>query len=125
MSRPRPKIHGLLAFVALFALAGCATTPPPTSELAGARSLVERASDGLDSGAGVAEVKRAEMWLRDADVLLADRRNTEALLLARRASASAELAIARQRAAVAATAMAEARAENARIERELNRGESQ
>lgn len=125
MSRPRSKIHGLLACVALFALAGCATTPPPTSDLAGARSLVERARDGLDSGAGVAEVKRADMWLRDADVLMADRRNAEALLLARRASASAELAIARQRAAVAANSLAQARAENARIEQELTAGESQ
>lgn len=124
MSRPRPKIHGLLAFVALLALAGCATTPPPTGELAAARSLVERARDGLDAGAGVAEVKRADMWLRDADVLLADRRHSEALLLARRAAASAELAIARQRAAAASVALGDARAENARIERELNRGES-
>jgi hypothetical protein len=125
MSRPRSKIHGLLAFVALLALAGCATTPPPTSDLAGARSLVERARDGLDSGAGVAEVKRAEMWLRDADVLMTDRRNAEALLLARRASASAELAIARQRAAAAGNALGQARAENARIEQALTAGESQ
>lgn len=122
MSRPAPKIHRVLAIVALFAFAGCATTPPPTTDLAGARSLLERARAGLDTGAGVAEVKRAEMWLRDADVLMGGRRNADALLLARRAAASAELALARQRAAVAAEAANAAQAENARIEREMSRG---
>jgi hypothetical protein len=122
MSRPASKIHHVLAIVALFAFAGCATTPPPTSDLAGARSLLERAREGLDTGAGIAEVKRAEMWLRDADVLMEGGRNSDALLLARRAAASAELALARQRAVAAAEAANAAQTENARIERELSRG---
>ncbi len=106
----------------LFALGACATVPPPTGDLAGARSLVERARAGLAVGAGAVEVARAEAWLRDADALLANRRHADALLLARRASASAELALARQRAARANAALADARSENARIERELARG---
>jgi hypothetical protein len=122
MSRTVRKIHHGPAIAALFALAGCATVPPPTGDLAGARSLVDRARASLDSGAGAAEVARAESWLRDAETLVDARRNADALLLARRAAASAELAIARQRAARADAALAEARAENARIERELQRG---
>lgn len=122
MSRTARKIHLVLAIAALFALAGCATVPPPTADIAGARSLVERARAGLDAGAGAAEVARAEAWLRDADALVANRRHADALLLARRAAASAELALARQRAARASEALADARAENARIERELSRG---
>lgn len=122
MSRTACKIHLVLATAALLALAGCATVPPPTGDIAGARGLMERARAGLDAGAGGAEVARAESWLRDADALVANRRHADALLLARRAAASAELALARQRAARASAALAEARAENARVERELSRG---
>ena len=122
MSRPARKIHLVLAIAALFAFAGCATVPPPTGDIAGARSLTERARAGVDAGAGAAEVARAESWLRDADALVAAERHADALLLARRAAASAELALARQRAALAGAALAEARMENARIERELSRG---
>jgi hypothetical protein len=122
MSRTARKIHHGLAIVALFALAGCATVPPPTGDLAGARGLVERARAGLDAGAGATEVARAEAWLRDAEALVGARRHADALLLARRAAASAELALARQRAARADVALNEASVENARIERELQRG---
>jgi hypothetical protein len=124
MSRPARKIHLVLAIAALFAFAGCATVPAPTGDIAGARSLTERARAGVDAsaGAGAAEAARAESWLRDADALVAAKRHADALLLARRAAASAELALARQRAARAGAALAEARMENARIERELSRG---
>lgn len=125
MSRPARKIHLVLATAALLALVGCATVPPPTGDISGARGLVERARAGVDNGVGAAEVARAESWLRDADALVSAKRNADALLLARRAAASAELALARQRAARANAALAEARAENARIERELSRGGAQ
>lgn len=125
MSRPARKIHRALATAALLALVGCATVPPPTADIAGARGLAERARAGIEGGVGAAEVARAEAWLRDADALVGAKRNADALLLARRAAASAELALARQRAARANAALAEARAENARIERELARGGSQ
>jgi hypothetical protein len=122
MSWTARKIHRGLAIVAWITLAGCATLPPPTADLAGARALVERARAGLDAGAGAAEIERAEAWLRDADALVVARRHEDALLLARRAAASAELALARQRAARANASLTEASVENARLEQELGRG---
>jgi hypothetical protein len=122
MSRPARKIHLALVTAALIAFAGCATVPAPIGDIAAARSLTERARAGVDAGVGAAEAARAESWLRDAEALVAAKRHADALLLARRAAASAELALAKQRAARAATALAEARLENARVERELARG---
>ena len=57
MSWTARKIHRGLAIVAWITLAGCATLPPPTADLAGARALVERARAGLDAGAGAAEIE--------------------------------------------------------------------
>ena len=98
--------NALLALALTVALAGCASLPPPTGELAAAQQAVARASQGdADQYAGT-ELARAQAQLSQAQAALSAGHDDDARNLALAAAAEADLAYARSRAAVAEAALA-------------------
>lgn len=84
----------LLAAVLVSAMAGCATLPPPTSELAAAQQAVARAGQAdADQYAGTA-IARARDELSQAQAAMARGRDDDARALANAAAADAEFAYA-------------------------------
>ena len=84
----------LLAAVLVSALAGCATLPPPTSELAAAQQAVARAGQAdADQYAGAA-IARARDALSQAQAAMARGRDDDARALANAAAADADFAYA-------------------------------
>ena len=89
-------------FAAALVMAGCASSPPPTVELARAQSAV-RVADELgaeDSPQAALHVQMARDYLAVAHRRMDDDDNGEAALALRRAEADAELAISLVREAV-------------------------
>jgi multidrug resistance efflux pump len=80
-----------LLFMPLAALAACATTPPPTSEMAAARAAVAQAAPAASEYAAQ-ELRVAQVKLERAEAALAAERNTDARLLAEQAEVDARLA---------------------------------
>lgn len=84
----------LLAAVLVSALAGCASLPPPTSELAAAQQAVARAGQAdADQYAGTA-IARARDELSQAQAAMARGRDDDARALANAAAADADFAYA-------------------------------
>lgn len=84
----------LLAAVLVSALAGCATLPPPTSELSAAQQAVTRAGQAdADQYAGTA-IARARGELSQAQAAMARGRDDDARALANAAAADADFAYA-------------------------------
>ncbi|MGN6513367.1 MAG: DUF4398 domain-containing protein, partial [Lysobacteraceae bacterium] len=82
----------LLAASLVSALAGCATLPPPTSELAAAQQAVSRAGQAdADQYAGSA-IDRARGELSQAQAAMARGRDDDARALANAAAADADFA---------------------------------
>lgn len=100
-----------LAAALVLALAGCASLPPPTAELAGAQQAVARA-DAADAdqyaGQEVGDARRA---LGQAQAAMSSGREDEARSLALLAASAADLAAARSREAAANADLARRRAE--------------
>jgi hypothetical protein len=126
MTPTRPKIHRtawrfarVVAPWLALALAGCASAPPPLSELDDAAALIERA-EAEDAG------RHAPMELRFADEKLAraraavdDKDYARAVLLADQAEVDAEFAFAKARQAKARLAVEAKAAENEQLRRDV------
>lgn len=109
----------LTCTVFAFALAACASLPPPTGELATAQQAVTRA-DGADADQYAAQdVALARRQLEQAQAALADGREDEARRLALAAGADADLAYARSREALATAELNRRRAEIAELQERL------
>ena len=109
----------LLAVLLASALAGCATLPPPTSELAAARQAVERAGQADADQYASAAIARARDGLSRAQAALAAGRNDDARALANLAAADADLAFARSRAATLAAGVRQRQDEIAALQQRL------
>lgn len=108
-----------LVFGCVLALTACATTPPPTGELATARQSVSRASDADAEQYAPTELARAGELLSQAQASMADGREAEARDLALRATALADLALARSRDAAVRAELEQRRAEVADLRQRL------
>ncbi|MDQ2703479.1 MAG: DUF4398 domain-containing protein [Pseudomonadota bacterium] len=112
--------HGRMAQAALLlALAGCATLPPPTAELAAARTALANAgnADADQYSPDVLASARAELSI--AQAAMAEGRNAQARDAALMATAGAELASADSRARVLDNEYAQRRDEIARLRAQL------
>src|SRR3546814_2036443 len=115
--------HGRMAqAVLLLALVGCATLPPPTSELAAAQAAVANAgnADADQYSPDVFASARAELSI--AQAAMAEGRNQQARDAALVATAGAELAAADSRAQVPENDYALRRDELARLRAQLQVG---
>lgn len=110
-----------LACGCVLALTACATTPPPTAELATARQAVSRASDAHAEQYAAAELARAASLLTQAQAAMANGKEGEARDLALRSAALAELATARSRGAVVGAELEQRRAEVTDLQQRLHR----
>lgn len=109
-----------LAAGAVLALAGCATLPPPTTELAAAQQAVTRADMADADQYAPRDVEQARDALRGAQAAMAKGREQDARRLALLAAAAADLAHARSRHAQAATELAQRRTEVAALRERLD-----
>lgn len=110
-----------LAFA--FALAACASLPPPTGELSAAQQAVMRA-DGADADQYAAqEIALARSELAQAQAALGEGREDEARRLALAAAVDADLAYARSREALATAELQQRRAEVAELKDRLQSGD--
>ena len=114
---PRP-LHGVGLVLAL-ALAGCASLPPPTAELAAAQNAVARADAADGQQYAPEELERARTALSRAQAAMAAGRERDARVLAGLSEASADLATARGAQAQAEATLAQRRAEVASLRQRL------
>jgi outer membrane protein OmpA-like peptidoglycan-associated protein len=105
--------------VIAFALSACASTPPPTNELAAAQQAVARAESADADQYASAELGSARSALAAAQAAMAQGDDDEARVLAERASADGELALARSRAATTRADIAQRSAEIASLRQQL------
>ena len=91
----RRALLGALSVLA--ALAGCASMPPPTSQVSAARQSVTRAGTADADQYAPADIARARDELQQAQAALGTGRNEDALALANSAAADADLAYATSR----------------------------
>jgi starvation-inducible outer membrane lipoprotein len=108
-----------LACGCVLALTACASTPPPTGELAAARQAVSRASDADAEQYASSELARAGELLAQAQAAMAGGREGEARDLALRSAALADLATARSREASVGAELEQRRAEVADLRQRL------
>lgn len=87
----------LCALAVSASLAGCASLPPPTSQVAAAQQAISRASNADADQYAAADLARASDELEQAQAALAAGRNEDALALANSAGADADLAYAASR----------------------------
>lgn len=114
----RRPLHGAGLVLAL-ALAGCASLPPPTAELAAARDAVARADAADALQYAPQDLERARTALSRAQAAMSDGNERDARALAVLAEASAELAGARSAQAQAEATLAQRRAEVATLRQRL------
>jgi len=103
----------------VLALAACASTPPPTEELAAAQLSVARAGDADADQYAPQDLAQARRALEQAQAAMANQRSDEARTLALSASALADLAHARARQAATDSELAARRAEITDLRRQL------
>lgn len=114
----RPLLQGV-TLAGVLALAGCASAPPPTEELAAAQLSVARAGDADADQYAPADIDQARMALRQAQSAMASDRSDEARTLALSASALADLAHARARQAATEAELSARRAEITNLRQRL------
>ena len=115
LPRPMP-LAALLAAGSLALLSACASTPPPTAEMAVGRAAVERAAGPAAADAPV-EMAAARDKLTRANAAFADKDYALARRLANEAEADATLAEAQSRSVRSSRALAEVR-DGARVLRQ-------
>lgn len=98
---PATRHAARCALVMALALAGCASLPPPTAEIDGARQAVARADAADGDQYAPAQVAQARAGLERAQAAMARGRDDEARSAALAAAADADLANVMSRAAVA------------------------
>ena len=109
----------LLAAVLASALSACASLPPPTSELAGARQAVTRA-EGADADQYAAqELGVARNALSQAQAAMSTGDEGDARKFALAAAADADLAYAKSREALATAELNQRRAEVTQLRQRL------
>ncbi|MDR7194166.1 DUF4398 domain-containing protein [Luteimonas terrae] len=114
----RPMLQGL-ALGAVLGLAGCASTPPPTEELAAAQLSVARAGDADADQYAPGDIEQARRALSQAQAAMGAGRGDEARTLALSASALADLAHARARQAETESELSARRAEITNLRQRL------
>ena len=115
----------LLAAVLASALAGCASTPPPTGELSTAQQAVMRADDADADQYAPQDLNAARSALSAAQGALSQGKDEDARRLALTAVAEADLALARSREAKTGAELNQRRAEIAELRRRLQTGAGQ
>lgn len=108
-----------LALAGVLGLAGCASTPPPTEELAAAQLSVTRAADADADQYASADIQQARRALSQAQAAMGMDRADEARTLALSASALADLAHARARQAETESELSARRAEITNLRQRL------
>ena len=111
------RAGGAVAFALV--LAGCASTPPPTAELAAAESAVAEAAGGSAGDFAPVELGFARDKLAAAQAAVEAREYERARSAAAQAQADAELALAKSRAAQARAEVQRRSEENAALRRDL------
>lgn len=112
--------HALLCGVAIaFALAGCATLPPPTAELDAAQQAVARADAADGDQYAAPQLAQARAGLEMAQAAMARGRDDEARSAALAAAADADLAHVLSRAAVARAEFAQQQAQVGELRQRL------
>ena len=101
------------------ALAGCATAPPPLSELDDAAALIERARDADAARHAPVELRFAEEKLARARAAVDDKAYALAVRFADLAEVDAEFAIAKSRQARARLAVEAKAGENEQLRRDV------
>jgi outer membrane protein OmpA-like peptidoglycan-associated protein len=115
------RICGL---VIAFALSACASTPPPTNELAAAQQAVSRAENADADQYAAAELATARNALSAAQAAMARGDDDQARVLADSAAADGDLAFARSRAATTRAEIEQRRAEIASLRQRLQLDET-
>lgn len=115
----------LLTLGLSFAVAACATMPPPTGELAAAQQAVTRA-EGADADQYASpDIANAREALRRAQAAMADGAEADARRFALAAAADADLAHARSREAIATAELAQREDEINRLRQRMQTGGGQ
>jgi outer membrane protein OmpA-like peptidoglycan-associated protein len=109
----------LCGLVIAFALSACASTPPPTNELAAAQQAVSRAEDADADQYAAAELAAARNALGAAQAAMARGDDDQARVLAATAAADGELALARSHAATTRAEIEQRRREIASLRQRL------
>ncbi len=112
----------LLAAVLASGLAGCASAPPPTSELSAAQQAVLRADDADADQYAPQDLNAARSALSAAQAALSQGKHEDARRLAQTAVAEADLAHAHSREAVTRAELEQRQAEIAELRRRLQAG---
>lgn len=113
--------YGLASAAALVvALAACASTPPPTAQLAVARSTITDAQSAGAAEHAAVELRSAQENLARAQTAVREERNEEARHYAEIAEVDAKLAETRARSEKARRAAAEIRSSIETLRQELN-----
>lgn len=120
MTPSRRKIHRTLVAAGLLAgLAGCASLPPPTSELGAAEAAVKAADNPDDQRYAADELAAARGDLAAAQDAMAKQDNDRARWFATAAQADADLAHAKGRALAAQSQVAIKTDDNANLRHRL------
>lgn len=106
----RPLLQAC-CLASVLALGACASTPPPTEELAAARLSVTRAGDADADQYAPEDIAQARRALEQAQAAMGNQREREARTLALSAGALADLAHARALQATTESELAARRAE--------------
>jgi hypothetical protein len=114
---PRPAV----ALTVLLALSACASTPPPTAELAVSTAAVERASSAGAATAAPTELKAAQDKLARANAAMAVKDFEQARVLVHEAQVDAQLAEARTQSAKARKAADQLQEDSRVLREELDR----
>ncbi|GIX34771.1 MAG: hypothetical protein KatS3mg126_0550 [Lysobacteraceae bacterium] len=101
------------------ALAGCASTPPPTAELAAAEAALHAATQAGAADFAPVELGFARDKLAQAQAAAAAREHARARAVAEQALVDAQLALAKSQAARARAELQARSEENAALRREL------
>jgi len=110
--------------VLAFALAACATLPPPAGEISTAQQSLTRA-EGADADQYAAQdIAAARRGLGQAQAAMAARDHDEARRLALAAAADADLAYAKSREALTTSELERRRAEIAELQARLQSGDA-
>ncbi len=112
-----------LACTAALVLGGCASTPPPTEQLAVSTAALSHAAGAGGTEAAPAQMRLAREKLAGANVAMTDKRYDQARSLAQEAQVDAQLAEATAHAQKATKAAAELQESNRVLSEEMDRAE--
>lgn len=125
MARTRSKIHRLVPLFAIFALAGCATAPPPTGLMDRADAQIRAAQAAGADQLAPDEFAEAQRRFAFAQQSIAQGNNEQATASAEEAQAAAETARARARAAALENKIQSQREVNARLQADLEQRQAE